>query len=86
MADYENQVKQGVSAPLWGDTVFPWQLSLPWQYVNPTPISYGNEAVNSATWANDGKTISGAGLFKGFPFGITEPGSTAIAWANQSKN
>ena len=42
MADFENLVKSGVSANLWSDFVYPWQLALPWQYENPTPIEFTN--------------------------------------------
>jgi hypothetical protein len=86
MADWDNKTKQGVSANLWSNVVMPWDLSLPWQYVNPTPISYTNKSVNSTSWTNKSKTVDGSGLFKGFPFGITEAGTIQTPWTNKTKN
>ena len=44
MATWTNKVKQGVSADLFSNIVKIFQLSLPFQYVNPTAASWTNKS------------------------------------------
>jgi hypothetical protein len=60
---YINLQKQGISANLWSDNVKPWSLTLPWQYENPTPMSYGNLSRNTGSFQNNQKEGVSADLW-----------------------
>ncbi len=43
-SSWTNKQKQGVSANLFSAVVKIFELSLPFQYVNPTPASWSNKS------------------------------------------